>query len=153
MSLSRGTWEKVAKLRRLAGAERRLLLRAGVLLPLVDLGLRVLGFTRVRRLLARGTVPVAEAPAAAEGRNEAETLAWAVAVAARHHLYPMKCLPRSLVLWRMLARRGIPSELCIGVRHDERGFRAHAWVEHAGRPLGEGEDGARPYAPLALPPA
>ena len=45
-----------------------------------------------------------------------------------------RCLMRSLVLLRMLARRGVVCALVIGVRPRER-FEAHAWVEHEGRPL------------------
>jgi hypothetical protein len=45
-----------------------------------------------------------------------------------------RCLSQSLVLTRMLARRGIGSRLVIGVRPAER-FAAHAWVEHGSVPL------------------
>jgi hypothetical protein len=44
-----------------------------------------------------------------------------------------RCLTTSLVLTALLARRGIPAKLVIGVRADP--FAAHAWVEHRGRPL------------------
>lgn len=45
-----------------------------------------------------------------------------------------RCLTRSLVLTRMLARRGIPAVLVIGARTKPR-FSAHAWVEQAGQPV------------------
>ena len=45
-----------------------------------------------------------------------------------------RCLMRSLVLLRMLARRGVVCELVIGVRPGQR-FKAHAWIEHEGHPL------------------
>jgi hypothetical protein len=45
-----------------------------------------------------------------------------------------RCLIRSLVVVRLLANRSIDADLIIGVRNDE-GFQAHAWVEHAGRPV------------------
>lgn len=45
-----------------------------------------------------------------------------------------RCLMRSLVLLRMLARRGVVCRLVIGVRPGEK-FEAHAWIEHAGHPL------------------
>lgn len=45
-----------------------------------------------------------------------------------------RCLVRSLVLTRLLGRRGIPSSLVIGVMSEPQ-FAAHAWVEHAGAPL------------------
>jgi hypothetical protein len=45
-----------------------------------------------------------------------------------------RCLTRSVVLVRMLARRGLASTLVIGVR-PAPSFGAHAWVEMRGRPL------------------
>ena len=45
-----------------------------------------------------------------------------------------RCLMRSLVLTRLLARRGFSSSLIIGVSAAPE-FAAHAWVEQGGRPL------------------
>jgi hypothetical protein len=45
-----------------------------------------------------------------------------------------RCLMRSLVLLRMLRRRGIDTVLVIGVAVDD-GFDAHAWLEHDDRPV------------------
>jgi hypothetical protein len=45
-----------------------------------------------------------------------------------------RCLMSSLVLTRMLASRGIESDLVISVRPGEK-FAAHAWVEHGGLAL------------------
>jgi hypothetical protein len=45
-----------------------------------------------------------------------------------------RCLMRSLVLTRLLARRGIDSTFVLGVRGDGD-FAAHAWVERTGIPL------------------
>jgi hypothetical protein len=45
-----------------------------------------------------------------------------------------RCLTRSVVLMRMLARRDVETTLIIGVRAAPS-FGAHAWIEHAGRPL------------------
>jgi len=42
-----------------------------------------------------------------------------------------RCLVASLVLTRMLARRGIESTLVLGVRN-KPSFEAHAWIEHDG---------------------
>jgi hypothetical protein len=41
---------------------------------------------------------------------------------------------RSLVVTRLLARRGIESKLVIGAR-TKPAFLAHAWVEHDGKPV------------------
>lgn len=42
-----------------------------------------------------------------------------------------RCLSQALVLTRLLARRGVESQLVIAVRPGER-LAAHAWVEHDG---------------------
>jgi Transglutaminase-like superfamily len=47
-----------------------------------------------------------------------------------------RCLLRSLLLLRLLARRGIHGALVIAVQpNDEAALDAHAWVEIDGRPL------------------
>jgi hypothetical protein len=47
-----------------------------------------------------------------------------------------RCLVRSLVLVRLLARRGVSSELVIAACPEaSEGFAAHAWVEVGGRPV------------------
>jgi hypothetical protein len=45
-----------------------------------------------------------------------------------------RCLVRSLVLTRVLARRGVASTLIIGVNPGDE-LEAHAWIEYAGAPL------------------
>jgi hypothetical protein len=52
-----------------------------------------------------------------------------------------RCLVRSLVLTRLLARRGIPAKLVIGARAAPD-FLAHAWVEHDGDPVLAPGDGS-----------
>jgi hypothetical protein len=52
-----------------------------------------------------------------------------------------RCLVRSLVLVRLLARRGIPAKLIIGTRSTPE-FLAHAWVEVAGEPVIPSGDGS-----------
>lgn len=52
-----------------------------------------------------------------------------------------RCLVRSLVLTRLLSRRGIPCTLVIGARSSPV-FLAHAWVEHAGEPVLDPGDGS-----------
>jgi hypothetical protein len=118
------------RVRALPAGERRLLLAAWALLLSVDLGLRTLGYARLHRLLAKSW-PAAGASAAAPA-----AIARQVDRAARHHLYPMRCLQRSMVLEHLLRRAGLRAELRFGVRV-AGSFNAHAWVEVDGQPLGE----------------
>lgn len=45
------------------------------------------------------------------------------------------CLSRSLVLWWLLRRMGIKTDLKIGTRKKDGQFQAHAWIEYKGRLL------------------
>lgn len=141
---------KLAKLSRLGLADRWLLLQAATWLLAVDLGLRTLGFARVRDLL-EGRGRPSTPPGDAASWRCVERMTTAVAVAARHHLYPMKCVVRSLALQHLLSRRGIASDLRIGVRREDERYGAHAWIECGGRPLAETEDVGLRFAALTLP--
>lgn len=47
-----------------------------------------------------------------------------------------RCLPLSLVFFRLLRRQGTHAELVIGLGPEARGHEAHAWVEVAGEVVG-----------------
>ena len=83
----------------------------------------------------------APAPASAETLQEARSLGWAVARMLAHVPGDTRCLVRSLVLTRLLARRGISGTLVIGAR-PAPDFLAHAWVEHDGEPVLDPGDGS-----------
>jgi Transglutaminase-like superfamily len=70
---------------------------------------------------------------AADPRGVALRLGRIVERALDHLPGDTRCLTRSLVLVHLLARRGIPAKLVIGV--EAAPFRAHAWVEHEGEPV------------------
>lgn len=70
----------------------------------------------------------------ADGLSEARRLGNAVSRALSVLPGDTRCLMRSLVLTRLLARRGIPAMLVIGAR-PAPDFLAHAWVEHDGQPV------------------
>lgn len=76
----------------------------------------------------------AENAAALDDPHAASRLGYVVSSVLRLLPTDSRCLMRSLVLTRLLARRGLPSSLVIGVVAAPE-FAAHAWVEHAGRPL------------------
>ena len=137
------------KLRQARGLRLRdwgTLLHAWVLLLVVDLALRTLPFPRVRDA-ARGAkarpCPDEQAPWA-----EVRRLHRLVGVAARTHLYPMRCLRQALALQWLLARRGISSELQLGVNKDAGSLNAHAWLEVEGVPVGQPRTVAEHFAPL-----
>jgi hypothetical protein len=82
----------------------------------------------------------AEAQAAAQ-LEEARRLGWVVTRTLTLMPGDTRCLARSLVLTRLLARRGIPSKLVIGTQAAPN-FLAHAWVECDGQPVLSPGDGS-----------
>jgi Transglutaminase-like superfamily len=103
----------------------------------------LLDYVRVRRLLWKGdltatvtTLRSVTPPVQTELRDrraQAVGVRLGKAVGRTLHLLPFdsRCLVRSLVLTSMLARRGIPATLVIGVSIEPE-FAAHAWVESEG---------------------
>jgi hypothetical protein len=118
-------------------ADLRAFARAWGLLLAVDLALRAVSFAWLERRLA--PAPAGAARDEDEEPDEATVgrLVWSVAAAARHHLYPMRCVPRALALRWLLGRHGLSTVLKIGVLRQDGTLAAHAWVERDGRAIGE----------------
>ena len=131
---------RVHKLVRLSPADRRLLIRAAWLLGMVRLGLWLLPFARLRRLLAKARRATCSVPM--------DKVTWAVSVMGRY-IPVATCLAQALATQALLVRCGHPASLRIGVaRSKGRQLQAHAWVESEGRiVLGDLEDLAH-YTPL-----
>lgn len=130
--------------RALPAIDRRRLIRAALRLLAVDLRLRLRGFASVESSFDRRSVRPG-----GEGESSIALLVRAVDVAARHHLYPMPCVPRALALRSLLAEEGIVTELRIGVRKEGDRLAAHAWIEYRGTPIGESSTVLLRFAPLA----
>jgi hypothetical protein len=131
----------------LTAPERRIFLSAMALLPLFWIGLRVLGLQRLQARLQRKPVTTANTV----DTDELIRLGTLINSAAHHALGPANCLTRSLYLWWLLRRRGIDSQLRIGVRMTDGALDAHAWVEHAGIPVNDRQDVSTDFAPFAEP--
>lgn len=84
--------------------------------------------------------------------ESATQMAESVRVAARLLPSQPACLPRSLVLTRMLRRRGINSALCIGVAKGSapRSLASHAWVEIADCAVAEPIDPSKNFQVVPL---
>jgi hypothetical protein len=86
----------------------------------------------VERLRVPGEWPTVEATHVE--LEEARRLGRAVVRTLRFLPGDTRCLLRSLVLLRLLARRGIEARLVIGARTGPD-FLAHAWIEYDGLPV------------------
>ena len=103
----------------------------------------LVAYGRARRALRQGTLPAAAAtmrrfsdPRGSPGEDAYATgLRLGRIVTRVLGVLPRdpRCLMRSLVLTALMARRGVPAMIVIGVCPDP--FAAHAWVEYRGRPL------------------
>ena len=113
---------------RLSSAERGLLISAAILLAEIRSALWLLPWRRVSGLRRW---PHMFRPR----RFSVERLEWAVRNSSR--LVPgATCLTQALTLQHLLARADYPSIIHIGVaKKPDRGFEAHAWVEHGGLTL------------------
>lgn len=117
---------------RLPPVERRLLMKAWLVLLVVRLGLWVLPFHCQRRLWQRLITAV---PAVAPAAGEADRIAWAVTLAGRYVPHAT-CLTQALALQILLNREGAAALLRLGVVKDEQGrVMAHAWLEQDGQVL------------------
>ena len=141
------------KLRRLSANERRLLTQALVLLPLTFCGVYVLGVSRWQRILTRlasfGTTSSRDSLRDVAASEQVSEVARAVKIAAERGLFQANCLQQTLVLWCLLRRNHIDSELRFGARKQEGQVQAHAWVELNGVALNEASDVCLHFPPLA----
>jgi len=138
-------WERLRRFSALERSAQSLFLRAIVLLPLVSLSLRWRGFRATRETLERFPPRTNLEREAATPHGRAAQTAQMVNLADRHGLVHPSCLAKSLTLWWLLRRRGIPSDLRIGIRKENKKFEAHAWVERDGTALNEPEEHHRHF--------
>lgn len=119
-----------------------------VLLPALALALNRAGMRRTRAFLEARTETAV--PASTEEAHErARRIARMVNAAARYSPYKANCLKRSLALWWLLRRRGIDSDVRIGVRKIEGSFQAHAWVEMGGVVVNDTPRFVQAFTPFA----
>jgi Transglutaminase-like superfamily len=118
------------------------------LLPIVATSLKTVGLRRTQSWLTRNSLgPMV--PPTEQTRANVRRAAQMVAVACRRHPFRSGCLPRTIVLWSLLRRRGVAADVRIGVRcGNEDEFQAHAWLEWNGEVLNDAADVGSQYFPL-----
>jgi hypothetical protein len=124
--------------RELPAADRSLVREALLELAVVRLALRLRPLTALKRGLAP------------RGRTvDLPRVAWAVKSAAR--VVPRAtCLAQALAMQRMLAKRGYPSKMEVGVAKNQKGLEAHAWLVCDGE-VAIGGEAAGQFVPLEAP--
>ena len=149
-------WERLRRFSELEAGARGIFLRAALLLPLISLSLRMRGFGATQGTLQK-FLPALDQQSTSSLGPSAELTARMVRAAVHHGVGHPTCLEESLALWWLLGRRGIASQLRIGIKKQSQKFEAHAWVELGGAPLNEPETPHQHYAAFegeisAVPP-
>lgn len=133
--------ERLRKVLRLAPRERVILGQAWGLFLLVELALRILPFKYFLALSHRMRPQRLDAPTCGLP-SSVSRLVWLVEVAGRYAPVNATCLKKALVLSWLLGRRGIRTELRIGVARDNGRITSHAWLVYDGQTvLGHEESG------------
>lgn len=136
--------KQLRKFRQLTYSDCRLLLSTVFLLGTIRLGLWLLPFPILQRLLTKMT-QTQESPT----QIPLARVVWAVTVVSRYMPGEVKCLARALATQILLARHGYQAQLRIGVAKGERGqLEAHAWVESQGKIVIGGIKNLGRYTPL-----
>ena len=136
----------VRKFFRLPRGERWLLVKVALLLGAIRVGLRLLPFQTLKRLL--DSVSRASPESHRSNQFPSDHIAWAVITATPFVLGDKTCLTQALAAQLLLKRRGYPASLRIGVgQTTEKELVAHAWVESGDRVVVGGGDLSR-YTPL-----
>jgi len=132
------------RLRRLSNGQRRLVMRASMMLGLASAAVAILPF---RLAIRFGSVPLG-----ASG-GSADDCVWAVQAVSRRLPWRSACIEKGLAVQRLLRSAGTNALLHYGARHHPgtAKLEAHVWVTVDGRPVIGGEE-AKDFALIATYP-
>lgn len=115
---------------RISGSDQKLLVISLIILAAIRLGLWLLPFRTLLKLLTKISQPT---NAQITNKVTVGKIVWTVNAASRY-MPGVMCLARALTTQVLMSRYGHSGQLRIGVAKTERGkLEAHAWVEHQGR--------------------
>jgi hypothetical protein len=120
---------RLRKLLFLTFAEQRILIMAALLLGAIRLGLWLLPFRTLQRLLDR--LARKHPWLRKSDQLTSDRIVWAVATMSRY-VPKATCLAQALAAQVLLFQYGYPSSVRVGVARGEEKFEAHAWVENQG---------------------
>lgn len=133
-------------------ADRWMLIEAVALPCAIWLAFRLIGVPRTQALLRRWAGAAKGEPISLPDRQSAIRRARrAQRIIKRSTGIGGNCLVRSLTLWTILSRRGVPTELRVGFRKRDGRIDGHAWLEHDGSPINEALDETLTYVAYDQP--
>ncbi len=124
--------KQLRQLSEFSSPERKVLLIALLLLPITAIALQIKGFRWTQAFYNKCSPNNISRNSVSSQLLEARSTARMVTIAANHGPYRANCLKKSLVTWWWLTKKGIQSELKIGVNKEAGDFNAHAWIEFQG---------------------
>jgi hypothetical protein len=142
---------RLGKFLALPPSERALFLQAWCLLGWARAAILLRPFKRIVRKLQHHPEATAPLPVAPQQLETAQRIGYLVAAAARYTPWQSLCLTQVLVTQRLLARKGIPGQFCLGVMKGEAPLEgepemaAHAWLT-CGEVIVNGTSGHEVYA-------
>ncbi len=114
----------------LSPAERRLLADAALCVAFVRLGLWLMPFQNLRRLLARRADR--SGLSVHSPKLTPERITWAVRASSRF-VPQATCLTQALAAQVLLQREGYPAHLRLSIALEKSKLQSHAWVESQGK--------------------
>ena len=104
-----------------------------LMLILVSLSLRIMRLERVKLVLKRMANWRRRSKSGLQPMPQAVALSKLVSKIAYHSPLRAMCLEQSLVVWHLLLRQNIESDINIGARIEANALKAHAWLTIAGQ--------------------
>jgi hypothetical protein len=126
----------LSRLRALSSSDWGVLLDCAWVIPAVEVSVR---WRAPRRWLPSESVSTP--PGSTVSTAAADRVTHLVDAVYRRLPVEPTCLTRSLVLYRLLRARGIPCQLCIGLRRKESTLEGHAWMETSSAAPARAESG------------
>src|SRR5215510_11979570 len=137
---------QLRKFFRLPLPDQYLLLKIGLLVPLVEWGLRLFGFKRVVRTMERF---ITAGKVVTDPGAEVERHRRLLFVFQYHVPFAGKCLAGALTLRFLLKRLNLNTELKFGLNKHDGKLISHAWVEYDSQPLTLDQNVVSQYTPFA----
>ncbi|MCP3929982.1 MAG: lasso peptide biosynthesis B2 protein [Bacteroidetes bacterium] len=132
--------KRFQQLRELSIKDWKVLTLSLFFLPSIAISLHIIGYKKTKSVLSY-FMPPEKASQRAKDMGEVHSMARTIHIAARHNIFKANCLKQALLLWFLLGRKSIYSEIKFGVSTISTSkFNAHAWVVCNGETLIDSED-------------
>lgn len=118
------TWPKAGK---------RIFIKICLLVPVIEIGLKMVGFKRTYGILNYFVKPPKNKISNSISIIRDHT--YFLDLFIRHLPFSGNCLARSLTLWLFLKNLGVDTDLRFGMKKEKEKLIAHAWLEFEGKPL------------------